>query len=41
MNRPFGGGIWNVTASQSEVLHARYGNKYTGAPKLKKSAGIG
>ena len=29
-----------VTAYESEVLHARYGNKYAGA-KLKKSAGIG
>ena len=30
-----------VTASESEMLHARYGNKYAGAPKLKKSSGIG
>ena len=30
-----------VTVSESEVLHARYDNKYAGAPKLKKSTGIG
>ena len=30
-----------VTASESEVLHARYDNNYAGAPKLIKSAGIG
>ena len=33
--------IKQVTVSESEVLHARYGNKFAGAPKLKKSAGIG
>ena len=30
-----------ATVSESELLNARYGNKYTGASKLKKSAGIG
>ena len=30
-----------VTVFESEVSHSRYGNKCTGAPKLKKSAGIG
>ena len=30
-----------VTVSGSEVLQSRYGNKYNGAPKLEKSAGIG
>ena len=30
-----------VSVSESEVLQSCYGNKYTGAPKLKKSAGIG
>ena len=26
-----------ATVSQSDVLHSGYSNKYTGAPKLKKS----
>ena len=30
-----------VAASESEVLHARYSNKYACAPKLEMSAGIG
>ena len=30
-----------VAVSESDVLHSGCGNKYTGAPKLKKSAGIG